>query len=61
MPTFRPYQLTPGQHLQIEVVQANGARAIVTGKLDSIPVLAGTEIMRIRVVAAEVRALPAEQ
>jgi hypothetical protein len=56
---FRPYSLRPGQRLEVEVVQPDGGRALVVGKLDAVPTAAGGRALRIRVCNAEVRALPA--
>jgi hypothetical protein len=60
MPTFRPYTLTPGQQLEVEVVQPNGGRALVTGKLDAVPETAHGRALRIRVVDARVETMQAE-
>jgi hypothetical protein len=60
MPVFRPYTLTPGQQLEVEVVQPNGARALVTGKLDAVPDTTHGRAMRIRVVDAKVQTMEAE-
>jgi hypothetical protein len=59
-PPFRPYYLTPGQLLEVEVVLPDGGRALVVGKLDAVPESAGGRALRIRVCEAEVQALPAE-
>ena len=59
MAPFRPYSLTPDQHLEVEVVQPDGGRALVVGKLDAVPEGAGGLALRIRVCDAEVRPLPA--
>ena len=56
----RPYAtLSPGQLLEVEVVQRDGGRALVVGKLDAVPEAAGGRALRIRVCDAQVRALPA--
>jgi hypothetical protein len=60
MPPFRPYSLAPGQLLEVEVVQPDGGRALVVGKLDAAPESAGGRALRSRVCEAEVQALPAE-
>ncbi len=60
MPTYRPYTLTPGQRIEIEVVQPDGARALVVGTLDSIPTAAAGQALQLRVVGARVQTLPAE-
>ena len=60
MPHFRPYSLTPGQPLEVEVVQPDGGRALVAGVLDMVPSAAGGQALRIRVREAQVRALPAK-
>jgi hypothetical protein len=57
---FRQYALRPGQHIEVEVVQANGGRALVAGRLDAVPLIGGRQAMRIRVRAALVMAIEAE-
>jgi hypothetical protein len=60
MPPFRTYCLTPGQLLEVEVVQPDGGRALVVGKLDAAPESAGGRALRSRECEVEVQALPAE-
>lgn len=56
----RPYAtVSPGQLLEVEVVQPDGAHALVVGKLDAVPEAAGGKAPRIRVCDAQVRPLPA--
>jgi hypothetical protein len=57
---FRPYSLTPGQRLEVEVVQPDGGRALVAGVLDSVPDTTHGRALKIRVCDAQVRALPAK-
>ena len=59
MPPFRPYSMTPGQFLEVEVVQPDGARALVVGKLDAVPDTSGGRALRIVVCDARITALPA--
>ena len=61
MPSFRPYSLMPGQHLEVEVVQPDGGRALVVGVLDSVPDTSHGRAMKIRVCDARVQALPAKR
>jgi hypothetical protein len=58
---FRPsYTIHPGDRLEVEVVQPDGGRALVVGKLDAVPESAGGRALRIRVCDAAVTSLPAE-
>jgi hypothetical protein len=51
---FRPaYKICPGDRIEVEVVQSDGGRALVVGKLDAVPVL------RIVVCDAQITVLPA--
>jgi hypothetical protein len=59
VPPFRPYSLRPGQLLEVEVVQPDGGRALVAGVLEAVPETTHGQALRIRVCAAQVRALPA--
>jgi hypothetical protein len=59
MPTRPIYRIRPGDRLEVEVVQSDGGRALVVGKLDAVPEGAGGLALRIRVCDAQVRALPA--
>ena len=39
---FRPsYKICPGDRIEVEVVQPDGGRALVVGKLDAVPEAAG--------------------
>jgi hypothetical protein len=46
IPQFRPYSLTPGQRLKVEVVQPDGGRALVAGKLDKVRDVAGGKALQ---------------
>jgi hypothetical protein len=59
MSPFHPCSLRPGQLLEVEVVQPDGGRALVVGKLDAVPKVAGGCAMRIVVWDARVAALEA--
>ena len=59
VPTVPIYRIRPGDRLEVEIVQADGGRALVVGKLDAVPEGAGGLALRIRVCDAQVRALPA--
>jgi hypothetical protein len=59
MAPFRPYSLRPGQLLEVEVVQPDGGRALVVGKLHAVPDAAGGRALRIVVCDAQVTPLPA--
>jgi hypothetical protein len=59
-PSFRPYSLKPGQHLEVEVVRSDGGRALVAGVLDAVPEATHGQALRIRVCDARVQALRAE-
>jgi hypothetical protein len=62
MPSLRPtYAICPGDRIEVEVVQPDGGRALVVGKLDAVPEAAGGKALRIVVRDAEVHALPAAQ
>jgi hypothetical protein len=57
---MRPaYKICPGERLEVEVVQPDGGRVLVIGKLDAVPQVAGGRALRIRVCEARVQALPA--
>ena len=58
MPARPIYRIRPGDRLEVEVVQPDGGRALVVGKLDAVPEGAGGLALRIRVCDAQVRALP---
>jgi hypothetical protein len=53
------YRIVPGHGLRIEVEQPNGARALIVGTLDSIPIAAGGEALHLVICNATVTALPA--
>ena len=56
----RPYAtLSPGQRLEVKVVQRDGGRALVVGKLDAVPEATGGQALRIVVYDAEISVLPA--
>ena len=56
---FRPaYKICPGDRIEVEVVQPDGGRALVVGKLDAVSDTAGGRALRIRVCEAQVQALP---
>lgn len=60
MLSTRPtYAVCPGDRIEVEIVQSDGGRALVVGKLDAVPEAAGGKALRIRVCEAQVRALPA--
>jgi hypothetical protein len=52
--------LSPGQRLEVEIVQPDGGRALVIGKLDAVPEAEGGKALRIRVCEAQVRPLVAK-
>ena len=56
MSPFRPYSLTPGQRLEVEVVQPDGSRALVAGVLDAVPETTHGQARKIRV--CDVRITP---
>jgi hypothetical protein len=58
---FRPaYKICPGARIEVEVVQPDGGRALVVGKLDAVPEAAGGKALRIRVCDARITVLPAQ-
>jgi hypothetical protein len=66
MPSTRPsYAICPGDRIEVEVVQSDGGRdggrALVVGKLDAVPEVAGGKALQIRVCDAQVRVLAAER
>jgi hypothetical protein len=57
--TRRIYTLCPGDKLQIEITHANGARALVTGEVDSVPhCYWGGRVLKLRIADARALALP---
>jgi hypothetical protein len=59
MPTVPVHRTRLGDRLEVEVVQPEGGRALVIGKLDAVPEGAGGLALRIEVCDAQVRMLPA--
>ena len=53
-------EICPGDGIEVEIVQADGGRALAVGKLDSVPEAAGGRALRIVVCDARVTALPDE-
>ena len=51
-------RLLPGDRLEVEVVQPDGGRALVVGKLDRVPEATRGLALRIVVFDAQVQALP---
>jgi len=61
MPIRPAYKICPGDRIEVEVVQPDGGRALVGGKLAAVPEGAGGKALRIRVCGAQVRTLSAAQ
>jgi hypothetical protein len=59
MPRRPSYKICPGDRIEVEVVQPDGGRALVVGKLDAVPEAAGGRALRIVVCDAQITALPA--
>ena len=59
MPLYPTYSIRPGDRLEVEVVQSDGGRDLVMGRLDSAPVGAAGLALRIVVCDAQVQVLPA--
>ena len=59
MPLRPTYKICPGDRIEVEIVQPDGGRALVVGKLDAVPEAAGGRALRIVVCDAQVTALPA--
>lgn len=59
MPTRPIYRIRPGDRLEVVVVQPDGGRALVIGKLDAVPESAGGLALRIVVCDAQINVLPA--
>jgi hypothetical protein len=56
---MRPsYAVCPGDRIEVEVVQRDGGRALVAGKLDAVPEAAGGCALRIVLCDARVSPLP---
>ena len=60
MPLRPSYKICPGDRLEVEVVQPDGGRALVVGKLDAVPEAAGGRALRIVVSDARITVLPAK-
>ncbi len=60
MAPSRPYTLTPGQRLEVEVVQPDGGRALVSGVLDAVHDTAHGRAMTIRICDVRITPLRAE-
>jgi len=58
MPHRPSYKICPGDRLEVEIVQRDGGRALVVGKLDAVPEAAGGRALRIVVCDAQIKALP---
>ena len=54
------HRVIPGHRIEIEIEQANGARARVVGTIDRIPVAAGGEALQLVITNAVISALPAK-
>jgi hypothetical protein len=61
MPHRPAYTVCPGDRIEVEVVQPDGGRALVIGKLDKVPEAAGRRALRIVVCDAQVQPLPATE
>ena len=59
MPLRPSYKICPGDRLEVEIVQPDGGRALVVGKLDGVPEAAGGRALRIVVCDAKITVLPA--
>lgn len=60
MPRAPGYAIRPGDRLEVEIVQPDGGRALVVGRVDAVPLAAGGYALRVRLCDAVVRVLPAE-
>jgi len=60
MPLRPTYGICPSNRIEVEIVQPDGGRALVVGKLDAVPESAGGRALRVRVCDARVTPLPAE-
>ena len=57
---FRPaYSIRPGDRLEVEVIRPDGGRALVVGKLDTVPEAAGGRALQLVVCDAQISVLPA--
>jgi hypothetical protein len=59
MPMRPAYKICPGDRLEVEIIQPDGGRALVVGKIERVPEVAGGLALRIVLTAARVEALPA--
>ena len=59
MPLRPTYKICSGDRIEVEIVQPDGGRALVVGKLDAVPEAAGGRALRIVVCDVQVTALPA--
>ena len=59
MPLRPSYKICPGDRVEVEIVQPDGGRALVVGKLDTVPEAAGGCAMKIVVCDAQIKMLPA--
>jgi len=59
MPAPPNYRLYPGDTIQIVVVQKDGGRALVVGKLDRVPDITAGRACKLEVHATDVRVLAA--
>ncbi len=60
VPLHPAYKICPGDRIEVEVVQPDGGRALVRGKLDSVPEAAAGRALRIVVCDAHIQVLPAK-
>jgi hypothetical protein len=63
MPSTRPraYTVEINQHIEIELEERGGGRALVVGQVRAVPVATwGDGIMRLRISDARAKALPAK-
>ncbi len=60
MPLRPSYRVFSGDQIEVEVVQPDGGRALVRGKLDSVPEAAAGRALRIVVCDAHIQVLPAK-
>jgi hypothetical protein len=60
MPSSRRiYTLEPGQEIRIEIEQPDGARALVVGTIDCVPLsIWRGQVLKVKVVDAHAKALP---
>jgi hypothetical protein len=58
MPSRPRYMIGPGDPVEVEVVQPDGGRALVVGKLDAVPEAAGGRALSIRVSDAVITSQP---